>query len=67
MVFFEERRALSGPYTAAKFPSGEFLDADGPFQATAKLIWEWSVFISSPLAAKSEKHALSRRVTTPDQ
>jgi len=49
MIFSEQRQAHTGSYTAAKFPSGEFLGAGGPIQATAKLIWERFFFISRPV------------------
>ncbi|OYR24017.1 hypothetical protein D7I41_16940 [Ochrobactrum sp. MH181795] len=61
MICSEERWAHSGPYTAAKLPYGEFLDAGGPFQATAKLIWERFFFISRPRAHE----ACETRAVTP--
>lgn len=56
---------------AAKLPCWRISDADGPVLATAEIIWEWNVFISSPFRAEAPKrgpvHKLSPRVTTPDR
>lgn len=52
----EQRAARPGSCRAAKFPYGEFLVAGGPFQATAKLIWERFFFISRPVAREDSRN-----------
>ncbi len=47
---FRTAPGASGIMQGGEIPYGEFLVAGGPFQATAKLIWERFFFISRPVA-----------------
>ncbi len=61
-MIFRERRGALKTIHGGEIPYGEFLDAGGPFQATAKLIWEWFFFISRPLAREDcETRAVTLR------